>query len=114
MARTPHPVDVTADLTLTIDGQPITVESYTDTVFVNLPSIRAASALARTGLRRADRLDRLLRDLDVTVVFRIDGTPVARIGAAARPGPLARIAPIQPDARGVLRTALAAPVRALN
>ncbi|WP_254543415.1 hypothetical protein [Halomarina pelagica] len=114
MTRRVHPVDVTADLTLTIDGQPIAVESYTDTVLVDLPSIGAARAVARSGLRRADRLDRLLHDLDVTVVFRIDGTPVARMGAAARPGPVARIAPIEPDARGILRTALAAPIRALS
>ncbi|MFC6836392.1 hypothetical protein [Halomarina ordinaria] len=114
MARSAHPVDVAADLSLTIDGQPITVESYTDTVVVDLPSVRAAYALARSGWSRLDRTLAVLTDLDLTVLVCIDGTAVARLGADAHPGAVERLAPVELLPAGVLRASVAAPVRFVN
>ncbi|WP_254537387.1 hypothetical protein [Halomarina litorea] len=110
MNREREPVDVEADLTLTIDSQPINIESYTDTVLVDLPSVRVGVALVRTEGARLAELDRVLRDLDVTVVIQVDGTPVARLGADARPQ-FADLAPVEVVTSGALRAAIAAPMR---
>lgn len=110
MSRQREPVDVAADLTLTIDSQPVNIESYTDTILVDLPSVRVGVALLRTERSRLPELNRVLHDLDVTVLVQIDGTPIARIGAAARPQ-VADLAPVEVVADGALRAAVAAPIR---
>ena len=106
-------VDVTADLTLTVESQPIAVESYTDTILVDLPSVRVGLALLRTEVARPRWIDRTLREFDLTLVVQVDGTPVARIGADADPQ-LERLAPVELVGRGALRAAVAAPVRFFN
>ena len=105
-------LDVTADLTLTIDGQPIAIEAYTDTVLVDFPSVRALVAVARTEQRRLPSLERLLQRADLTVVVLVDGVTVGTIGARARPQ--SRRLPVEVDAGGVLRAAVAAPLRFVN
>lgn len=110
MNREREPVDIAADLTLTIDSQPINIESYTDTILVDLPSVRVGVALLRTEGTRLPRLDRVLRDMDVTMVVQVDGTAVARLGAAARPQ-FADVAPVEVVEGGTLRAAVAAPLR---
>lgn len=106
------PLDVSADLTLTVEGQPISVESYTDVVRVDLPSVRVLLALSRIERRREHvaRLDRLLRTIDITLDLAVDGTRVARLGAGTDPTvpPLSRF---DLDERGVLRAAYEAPLR---
>lgn len=86
IADRPH-LDVAADLTVTVDGHELQVESYTDRVFVDAPSIRAAV----TGIRRLPdsgpglfTIGRLLKAADLTVVVRVAGTEVARLGADRR------------------------------
>jgi len=101
------PVDVSADLTLTIESQPIRIESYTDLVVVDLPSVRVASPLYRGLRRHLDAGDSVLRTLDLTVEVRVDGTPVARVGSGARP----RGGSIELDLPGLARAAVEAPIR---
>lgn len=112
MNREPErePVDIAADLTLTINSQPIKIESYTDTILIDLPSVRVGVALLRTEGTRLPQFDRILRDLDVTVVVQVDGTPVARLGADARPQ-IEGVAPVEIIGDGALRAAVAAPIR---
>jgi hypothetical protein len=101
------PFDVVADLTLTVEGQPIAVESYTDLVVVDLPSVRVLRPLWQGAGSRLDAVDRTLRTTDLTVEVRIDGTPVARLGADARP----QVGPVQILVAGALRAAVEAPIR---
>lgn len=108
-----RPVDVTADLTVTVESQPIAVESYTDTILVDLPSVRVGVAILRTEAGRLRPLDRTLREFDLTLAVLVDGTPVARIGTNADPQ-VERFAPVEFVAPGLLRAAVAAPLRFLS
>lgn len=84
------PIDVTADLVLTVDGHPVRVESYTDLVTVDLPSVRAAVRLLTRHGDRGGALPDLLAAAGLTVEVTIDGTVVARVGADADAGLLER------------------------
>lgn len=103
------PIDVNADLTLTVDSEPITIESYTDTVLVDFPSVRALVRVARTERGRLPSVKRLLADTDLTVVVLVDGTAVGTLGARARPQSSGL--PVEVDVVGTLRAAVAAPLR---
>jgi hypothetical protein len=109
------PVDVDADLTLTVEGQPISVESYTDLVRVDLPSVRVARTVLRSagGTRRLDELDATLRTMDLTVDVAVDSVRVARLGALAEPQ-LPSVAPVEIDLAGAARAAVAAPLRLIS
>lgn len=84
------PVDVTADLALAVDGEPVRVESYTDLVTVDLPSVRVATRLLRRHGDRAGVVPDLLAAAGLTVEVTVAGTAVARAGADAEAGPLER------------------------
>ncbi|PSQ11495.1 hypothetical protein BRC93_05370 [Halobacteriales archaeon QS_5_70_15] len=84
------PIDVTADLALAVDGEPVHVESYTDLVSVDLPSVRTAVGLLRRHGDRADYVPDLLAAAGLTVEVTVDGTAVVRAGADADAGPLER------------------------
>jgi hypothetical protein len=84
------PIDVTADLVLTVDGEPVRVESYTDLVSVELASVRAAVRLLRRHGDRGGDLPDLLAAAGLTVEVTVDGTVVARAGADVDAGPLER------------------------
>ena len=111
MSRT-RALDVTADLTLTIDSEPIAIEAYTDTVLVDFPSVRALVAVARTERGRLPSLERLLHRTDLTLLVLVDGVVVGTMGARARPQ-TSRL-PVEVDAGGTLRAAVAAPLRFFN
>jgi len=100
-------LDVSADLTLTVESQPIRIESYTDLVVVDLPSIRVAWPLYRGLRRRLETGDDALRTFDLTAEIRVDGTPVARVGSEAR----AQAGPLELDLPGIARAAVEAPIR---
>jgi hypothetical protein len=106
------PLDVSADLTLTIDSEPIAIESYTDTVLVDFPSVRALASVARTERGRLPSFERLLRETDLTVVVLVDGVPVGTVGARA--SPQSNRLPVEVDLGGTLRAAVAAPLRFFN
>ena len=80
----------TADLALAVDGEPVRVESYTDLVTVELPSVRTAVRLFRRHGDRAGDVPGLLAAAGLTVEVAVDGTPVVRAGADAEAGPLER------------------------
>lgn len=84
------PIDVTADLALAVDGEPVRVESYTDLVTVELPSVRTALRLFRRHGDRAGDVPGLLAAAGLTVEVAVDGTPVVRAGADAEAGWLER------------------------
>lgn len=109
------PVDVKADVTLTVEGQPISVESYTDLLRVDLPSVRIARTVFRSagGTRGLEELDATLRTLDLTVDLAVDSVRVARIGALADPQ-LPSVTPVEIDVGGAFRAAVAAPLRLIS
>lgn len=86
------PLDVAADLTVSVDGTEVRVESYTDRITVAAPSLSAALGLLRGlgrslgdgrggALSRASTLGRLLVAADLTLSVRVRGSEVARLGA---------------------------------
>lgn len=85
-----HDLDVAVDLTLSHEGEEVTIESYTDRVFVTVPSV----AMVLRGFRRHRRLSgglsAVLAGADLTLVVRVGGTDVALLGADADPGGLGR------------------------
>ena len=84
------PIDVTADLALAVDGEPVRVESYTDLVTVDLPSVRTAVRLLRRHGGRAGAVPDLLAAAGLTVEVSVAGTAVVRAGAEAEAGRLER------------------------
>ncbi|MFC6938849.1 hypothetical protein ACFQE8_02590 [Salinirubellus sp. GCM10025818] len=84
------PIDVTADLSLAVDGEPVRVESYTDLVTVDLRSVRSAVRLLRRHRDRAGDLPDLLAAAGLTVELTVGGTTVVRAGADADAGSLER------------------------
>lgn len=83
-------LDVAADLTIAREGETIRIEAYTDRVFVTLPSVGMALSALRRHRKRASLLAALLSSADLTVVVRVGDADVARLGADAEPGRLAR------------------------
>ena len=83
-------LDVTADLSVTVDGDPVRIESYTDRVFVDLPSFGAARRLYARHGDEHERLTGLLVATDLTLVVRVDGRRVAFVGSEATPGVVER------------------------
>jgi hypothetical protein len=83
-------LDVTADLDVRLDGEPLRVEAYTDLVVVTLPSLSLGRRLlGHHGDRSAD-VAGLLDAADLTAEVRVGPRPVARLGADVRPGLLER------------------------
>ncbi|MFB6206680.1 MAG: hypothetical protein ABEJ05_09170 [Haloglomus sp.] len=91
VADAPLGLDVSADLTVTVDGHELQVEAYTDRVFLDFPSLRAAVDVVRstprsTGSRGADAnasLPAALAAADLTAVARVGGRELATFGAEA-------------------------------
>lgn len=90
IADAPLGLDVSADLTVTVDGHELRVEAYTDRVFVDFPSLGVALDLLRSapgGSGTRGSLPAALAAADLTAVARIDAREVATLGAEAD-GPL--------------------------
>lgn len=83
-------LDVTADLTATVDGDTVRIESYTDRVFVDLPSFATARRLYDRHGAEVDRLPALLGATDLTLEVSINGTSVAVVGPPGSGGRLER------------------------
>ncbi|WP_224450072.1 peptide ABC transporter ATP-binding protein [Haloprofundus salilacus] len=91
MTGTRRPLDVTAELTLTIEDEDIRVVGFGDLVVVDTPSLGGAFALLQ-GTKRlpTDQFGADVRAADVTVDVRVDGVSIARLGPGVRPGYLSR------------------------
>lgn len=93
-----EPLDIQADLTLTVDGEPVAIKGEGGHVVVALPSVQAGRALFRwPGARDSvPRLSEMLRDADVTMDVRMRGESVATLGAGAKPRTWNRLLHIGP------------------
>lgn len=104
------PVEVDADLDVTIEGETLRVDGYGDLLVVDAPSFSALRSLRRGVDALPDPLSTALpAGAGLTVDLRVRGVSVARIDPDADPGPLARalgVAPARPSLGGVLRALL--------
>lgn len=82
-----EPLDIQADLTLTVNGEPVAIKGEGRRVVVALPSVQAGRALFRwPGAREnVPQVSEMLRDADVTMDVRMRGESVATLGAGAEP-----------------------------
>jgi pantoate kinase len=94
IADAPLGLDVSADLTVTVDGHELQVEAYTDRVFVDFPSLgvmvdllRSAPGGSGVSGSAGGSLPAALAAADLTAVARIESREVATLGAEAD-GPL--------------------------
>ena len=105
-----RPLDVDANLTLTVDGAAVSIRGYGDLVVVAAPSLSAVRTLARTAAPPLDgRLLPHLEDADVRLDVRVRGRSVARVGSGIDAGPLSRalgVAPARASLGGLLLTTL--------
>jgi hypothetical protein len=105
-----RPLDVDADLTLTVDDETVTIRGYGDLVVVAAPSLSVVRTLARTAAPPLDgRLLAHLEDADVRLDVRVRGRSVARVGSGIDADPLSRalgVAPARVSLGGLLLTTL--------
>lgn len=95
VAETPLGLDVSADLTVRIDGHELQVTAYTDRVLVDFPSLGVALDLLRStpgstgggGPGAGGSLPATLAAADLTAVARVGTREIATLGAEAE-GPL--------------------------
>lgn len=94
VAEMPLGLDVSADLTVRIDGHELQVTAYTDRVLVDFPSLGVAVDLLRStpgsaggGPGPGGSLPATLAAADLTAVARVGTREVATLGAEAE-GPL--------------------------
>jgi hypothetical protein len=83
------PLDISADLTVVVDGHELAVEAYTDRVFVEFPSLGAVVDVLRAapdapetpeGAGENASLPALLAAADLTAVASVAGHDVATLG----------------------------------
>ncbi|MFB6125951.1 MAG: hypothetical protein ABEJ79_01435 [Halolamina sp.] len=85
------PLSIETDLDVRVDGYELTTRSTGDRLFVDLPSLRAAVAVARGGdVDQLPTVATALRQTDLTVEVRIREATVGLVGAEATPGELER------------------------
>lgn len=87
----PVALTVETDLTLTVDGVDIDIESTGERLLVSFASVPDAVRVARRSPEPTTQLDRLLAMTDLTVEVRVRGRIVAVTGADARPGVLSQL-----------------------
>lgn len=93
------PLEVLADLQLTVDGEDVSVQADGKRIVINLASLKAGRRLLQSyplsggeqDLEPTDRLHDALRIAGLTVEVRLQGKTIARIGKRARPGRLSRL-----------------------
>ena len=105
----PTPLDVYADLTVSVDGAEADVRSTGERIFLDFDSLSDASIAADGRPPGAlDRLPTILRQADVTLEIRVRGRPVAVSGVGASPGVVSRrlgVAPTEVRPLGVIGAA---------
>ncbi|MFC4356405.1 peptide ABC transporter ATP-binding protein [Halobium salinum] len=110
--RERRPLDVHADLDVTVAGADLRVRADGDLVVVTAPSVRAAFALLRAGRALPLAFESVAGGLDaadVTVLVRARGRTLATLGVGATPGVLSRalgVAPAELDPVAVLSALL--------
>jgi hypothetical protein len=93
------PLSVATDLTVTVDGTPVGVESTGERLLLDVRTLPdALGVLRRQSPASTTRVGALLSAADLTVEVRVRGRIVAVAGADARPGALSEflgVAPIE-------------------
>lgn len=89
IADAPSP-EVTADLTVSVDGIELTVTSFTDLLRIEVATARDALRLARMTGAGVGRLAAALSVTGLTAEVWVGRTRVAVFGADATPGPVGR------------------------
>ena len=88
------PLSIATDLTLTVDGVELTVESTGERLFAEVSSladaVRVVRSLGGVPDGGADQLSTLLTTTDLTLEIRVRDRTVAVVGTGARPGSLSR------------------------
>ncbi|MFC7075650.1 hypothetical protein [Haloarcula halophila] len=100
---------VDADLTVTVDGRPITLTGYGDLVAADLDGFGPLLALRREYGDRAMDGAAALASVGLTAELRVRGVPIARLGSDADPSPLARrlgLGPVELVPEGPLLAAI--------
>lgn len=91
LARAGDGFDVTANLSVAVDGIDLAVATVDDRIHVQVPSLRAAASLARGERGRLPTIARTLAEADQTAEIRIGDSVLAVVGADATPGRLATL-----------------------
>jgi len=89
------PLDVDADLTLTVEGASVSIRGYGDLLVVSAPSLDALRALGRQERSAAIVLEQVLA-ADVSLDVRVRGRSVARATPDTDAGLLARALSVEP------------------
>lgn len=96
------PLDIVGEVQAIIAEETVQITASTDTITVDVPSVRVVLLALRSLGRRKQRSNRISRAdaaLQATwqsVRFRIAGSTVAMLGFAARPGILSRLLGVAP------------------
>ena len=92
------PLEVLADLRLTVDGERVAIQADGDRIVVDLATLEAgrrllASYPSSVGRYPAptDRFHEALQVAGLTVELRLQGEMIARMGKGAQPGRLGRL-----------------------
>ncbi len=91
-----NPLEVLADLSLEINGQPMRVTSEGQTIYLDVTDPLALRSLQESagGLPRHAALIDFVRSAELRLEARYRGSTIAALGAGARPSRLARWAGI--------------------
>ncbi len=96
-ARGIAPLSVATDISVTVDGTPVDVESTGERLLLDVPSLPDAFRVLRgQSPESSTRVCALLRTAGVTVEVRVRGRIVAVAGADARPGALSEFLGVDP------------------
>jgi len=88
----------TENLTLSVAGVTMPVESTGERLLVDVPTVRDAIRVARAASGDAARSAALLTAADLTTELRVRGRTVVVLGVDARPGALSRELGVAPGA----------------
>ncbi|RXK51477.1 hypothetical protein [Halorientalis pallida] len=108
VARAGDRFDVTANLSVTVDGVDLAVSTVDDRIRVQVPSVWDGVRLGRTERVRLGRLARILADAGETAEIRVGDAVVAVVGDDATPGRLDWVlseGPVETHPRAVVQAA---------
>lgn len=93
-----QPLEVLADLKLSVDGEGIDIQANGDLIVVDLSSLQAGRRLLASGpfsgasrAQTTRRIHEALLGTGLTAELRLDGEPFGRIGVRAEPGRFGRL-----------------------
>lgn len=100
---------VTVDLSVTVDGTDLTIQTFEDRLHVRLPSVWEGISLLQSERERLPELSQALSEAGLTAEIRVDGAVIALVGEDATPGTLSDLldlGPVEVHPRAVVPTLL--------